>query len=87
MIAYAKTATEVIGVLTSDILQPIEMILFALAFIIFFFGVVEFMVNASNEEKRTIGRRHMLWGLLGLAIMVAVNGIIWVLINFVSQIR
>lgn len=87
MIAYAKTAQEVIGVFASELIQPIEVVLFAAATVVFFFGVVEFLASPENEEKKTAGKRHMLWGLIGLAVMFGVNGIVRLLQNFVGQIR
>ena len=85
MVAQAKTIDELIGVVTNSVLQPIVMLLFALASILFLWGVVEFLINRDNEEERDKGKRHMLWGLIGLAIMFSVNGILWVLINFVKR--
>ena len=87
MPAYAKTAEEVIGVFTEELFVPFRNLLFALAFVIFLWGLVEFLISQDNEEKQKTGKRHMVWGLLGLAIMFAVNGILWILINFVEQIR
>lgn len=86
MVAYAKTADQIISVLTDQILRPIELLLFALATILFLWGVVEFLINRDNEEERDKGKRHMMWGIVGLVIMFSVNGIIWILINFVSGI-
>ena len=84
---YAKTIEEVIAVVSAEVLQPIIILLFALAAVLFFWGVVEFMLNRDNEEERDKGKRHMLWGLVGLLIMFAVNGILTVLANFVAQIN
>ncbi|OGF85691.1 hypothetical protein A2Z63_00960 [Candidatus Giovannonibacteria bacterium RIFCSPLOWO2_02_44_8] len=85
MVAYAKTIDEVIAIVTTEILQPIVLLLFALATILFFWGVVEFLINRDNEEERDKGKRHMLWGIVGLVIMFSVNGILWVLINFAKN--
>ena len=85
--AYAKTAEEVVGVFTTELLRPIELVLFAAATVVFLFGVVEFLASPDNEEKKTTGKRHMLWGLIGLAIMFGVKGIVSILQNFVGQIR
>src|SRR3989338_2658570 len=82
MIAYAKTVEEIIGVVVSEILTPIVTLLFALAIILFIWGIVEFLIYSDNEEKKSIGKRHMVWGIIGLAIMIAVNGIVWMLVNF-----
>lgn len=86
MIAYAKTVEEIIGVVVREILTPFVSLLFALALLLFVWGVIEFLVSGESEEKKTNGKKHMLWGLIGLAIMLAANGIIWVLINFVADI-
>ena len=83
MVAYAKTVEEIITLVSDQILRPIVLLLFALATILFLWGVVEFLINADNEEKRAEGKRHMLWGITGLVIMFSATGIVWILINFV----
>ncbi len=85
MVAYAKTIDEVIAIVSTNVLQPIVLLLFALATILFLWGVVEFLINRDNEEERDKGKRHMLWGIVGLVIMFSVNGILWVLINFAKN--
>ncbi|OGF77157.1 hypothetical protein A3G54_01305 [Candidatus Giovannonibacteria bacterium RIFCSPLOWO2_12_FULL_44_15] len=85
MVAYAKTIDEVIAVITNEVLQPIVQLLFALATILFLWGVVEFLISRDNEEERDKGKRHMLWGAIGLVIMFSVNGILWVLIHFAEN--
>ncbi|OGF51718.1 hypothetical protein A3I27_04850 [Candidatus Giovannonibacteria bacterium RIFCSPLOWO2_02_FULL_43_11b] len=85
MVAYAKTIDEVIAIVSTEVLQPIVLLLFALATILFLWGVVEFLINRDNEEERDNGKRHMLWGIVGLVIMFSVNGILWVLINFAKD--
>ena len=85
MVAYAKTIDEIIAVVTNEILQPIVQLLFALATILFLWGVVEFLISRDNEEERDKGKRHMLWGAIGLVIMFSVNGILWVLIHFAEN--
>ena len=82
MIAEAKTVDEIIGVVKSSLIRPVEGLLFALATLVFIYGVVEYMAGASNEEARTKGKTHMIWGLVGLFIMFSVSGIIAVLKNF-----
>ncbi|KKT29032.1 hypothetical protein A3I36_04715 [Candidatus Giovannonibacteria bacterium RIFCSPLOWO2_02_FULL_45_28] len=82
MIAEAKTVDEIIGVVQSSLIRPVEGLLFALATLVFIYGVVEYMAGASNEEARTKGKTHMIWGLVGLFIMFSVSGIIAVLKNF-----
>jgi len=33
-------------------------------------------MNRDKEDKRTAGKQHMIWGIIGMAIMVSVFGII-----------
>ena len=57
------------------IINPLILLLFALALVYFLWGVLEFMVNQDNEEKRTTGKKHMVWGIVGITIMVGVFAI------------
>jgi len=59
-----------------NILEPIVALLGVLAFLYFVFGVVMFIRNADNEEKRPEGQRHMLWAIIGLVIIFGANAII-----------
>lgn len=58
------------------ILNPLIGFLFALALAYFLYGVVEFIINRDNEEKRSQGKEHMIWGVVGMFIMMAAFGII-----------
>ncbi|MFQ5662031.1 MAG: hypothetical protein ACE5F2_02155 [Candidatus Paceibacteria bacterium] len=61
------------------ILDPIILLLFGLAFAMFFWGGAQFILNAGSEEERTTGKRHMIWGIIGMLIMVGVYGILGIL--------
>lgn len=58
------------------LINPIITILGLAAFVLFVYGVVEFVGGAANEEKRAIGQRHMIWGFIGLTIMFGAKAII-----------
>ena len=60
----------------ANIYNPIVGVLFGVAFIVFLYGVLEFIQGGSNEKAVEIGKRHILYGILGLVIIVGVNGII-----------
>lgn len=54
------------------IINPALLLMFALGTLVFVFGVVEFMWGLSEDtEHKEDGKRHMLWGLIGLFIMIA----------------
>lgn len=65
-----------ISTIVDNLLEPAVALLGVLAFLYFVFGVVMFIGGAENEEKRAQGQRHMLWALIGLAIIFGANAII-----------
>jgi len=56
-------------------------ILIGLAVIVFLWGVLLFVFNASDPEKRKEGRMMMIWSIIGIVVMVSV----WGLVYFVNQ--
>ena len=70
-IAYA-TLDSFIGNVDTLIINPLILFLFALAVVYFLYGVLEFIMNQENEEKKTAGKSHMLWGIIGIVIMMGV---------------
>lgn len=67
--------------LADNILNPIISLLFAAALVYFIFGVVKFIRNASDPGERATGAKHIMWGLVGLVIMMGVYGILNMLLN------
>ena len=70
-----------IGKISTEILDPIIAIMFALATMYFFYGVAAYIWNPDNEEVREKGKIGMLYGLIGMFIMVAVFGILRFIIS------
>lgn len=58
------------------ILTPIITLLSLGAFLLFIWGIVEFIAGSDNEEKRKTGQQHMVWGLIGLVIIFGANAIV-----------
>ena len=79
-VAYADVDTFIKSV-NGLILNPLIILLFALATLYFVYGLVEFLANAESEEKKTAGKNHMLWGIIGLAVMISVWGILKIVMN------
>jgi uncharacterized membrane protein YidH (DUF202 family) len=66
------------------IVNPIIKVVFAVAIVLFAYGVFEFVRGADNPETRKQGQMHMLWGIIGLAIMVSVFTIMRIILNSVG---
>ncbi len=58
------------------VLQPIIFLVFGLAFLLFMWGIVKFLKDKDNETKREEGKKSIMYGILGMLIMVSVFGII-----------
>lgn len=82
-IAYAD-AEAVIAAINKEIINPLISVLFAVALIMFLWGLIEFMRGSDNEEVRTKGQQHMLWGVVGMTIMISALGIMQLIIGTLS---
>ncbi|HQT82597.1 MAG: hypothetical protein B7W98_01220 [Parcubacteria group bacterium 20-58-5] len=65
-----------LGNVVTQIINPIILLLAAVAFVAFLWGVFEFIANAGDETKRKEGKSAILWGLVGLVIIFGAYGII-----------
>lgn len=82
-IAHAATPRVDAFVKSVDryIVNPLILLLFALAVLIFLYGVLEFLLGQASDEKKTTGKSHMLWGIVGIVIMLGV----WTLLGLVMS--
>ena len=58
------------------IFNPLIMLLFFIALGYFAFGIIKMLANPGNEDARKQGKGHILWGIVGMTIMLSVYGII-----------
>lgn len=56
-------------------------VLLAIASIVFIWGVVLYITGAGDEEKRKKGQNMIIYGLIGLFVLVAFWGIVNVAVN------
>ena len=73
-VAYAASAnfTEFLTNVNREIINPLISFLFALALVYFLYGMFQFIASGASDEKKTSGKSHMLWGVIGLSIMLGV---------------
>ncbi len=69
------------------IINPIIIFLFAVAIVYFLYGVAQYLLSPENEEVRKKSKSHMIWGIVGLFIMVAVFGIMRLLLNTFGETK
>jgi hypothetical protein len=76
-------ATNLIDKFTTYIIDPAILLIFSFGFLMFVWGLVQFMMNVQqgNEKSVNDGKQHMLWGIVGMLIMISVYGIIALIDN------
>jgi len=75
---------NLVGKISTEILNPLIALMFAGALVYFFYGVAAYIWNPDNEEARENGRHAMLWGVVGMFIMVSVFGIMKLIISSIG---
>lgn len=63
------------------IINPLIIFLFALAVVYFIYGLARYLLSPDNEEVRKTSKSHMLWGIVGMFIMISVFGILSIVMN------
>lgn len=61
---------------TCIIATSIIPLIFALATVVFIWGVVQYVINDGEEAKKEKGRQFIVWGLIGLVVMISVWGLV-----------
>ncbi len=80
-IAHAQVAETLINRLLDKVINPLVFLLFVAALIYFLWGVFMYLKDGEKSDARATGGQHMMWGLIGLVIMMSVYGIIRLIVN------
>ena len=71
--------------ITRVIINPLIILLFAIALLVFVWGVVEYIIKAAKGgDDFGDAKRHLFWGVIGMFIMVAVKGIMVLIMNIIG---
>ena len=73
-------ASQLIDKIVEYIVNPAILIVFTAGFFMFVWGIVQFLWTL-DEGAKSEGKQHMLWGIVGMLIMVSVYGIISIIDN------
>jgi hypothetical protein len=74
--AAFATPLESTYTLVSNFLNALIPLLITLAVVVFFWGLVKYIMSASDEAAKEGGKNLMIWGMIALFVMVAFWGII-----------
>ncbi len=82
--AEAATVGALMAKINKVIINPLITLMFIVAFVMFIWGLFSFFQakggGGSDEDIQT-GKRHAMWGIIGMTIMVSVFGLMQFLIN------
>jgi hypothetical protein len=79
-ITMAQTLGDMLGLFTR-IINALMPFIVALAVLFFMWGVFQFIKSAGNEDERNEGRNRMIYGIIGIFVMVSV----WGFVNLLDQ--
>lgn len=68
------------------ILNPIIGLLFAVALVLFLYGWVEYLYQGKVGENRDQAVQNIIWGVVGMAIMVSVYGIMTIITGTIDSL-
>lgn len=88
-VAEAAVNTAVLGQtlnpIITYIIDPLLMLAFALAVVVFTYGVIQVIIYDTEADEHEKGKRSMYYGVIGIFIMVSAWGIINLVANTVKQ--
>jgi hypothetical protein len=74
--AHVTAAKTMLAKIESVILFPLMTLMMALAFFYFLWGAYQFVLNADNDTMRAEGKSHMMYGIIGLLVMISAMAIL-----------
>lgn len=72
---------ELLQRIITYVVDPAIRVVFTLGLFLFFWGIIEFLWGLKEGHVNDEGKKHMVYGLVGMLIMVSVYGIIAFIVN------
>lgn len=73
--AAAVRITDTLN-LINTVINALIPIIISLAIVVFFWGLVQYLLTLGDESKRNEGIKIMIWGVVAIFVMVSIWGII-----------
>ncbi len=72
---------QILSNVVTELFSPLYQAAVGVAILYFLYGVAKYVLDLNNPEKQTFGKSHLLWGMVGLFIILSVGGILSALNN------
>ena len=76
-----NAGTELLNRFVTYLIDPAILVVFTAGFLVFVYGLFQMLVGLSQGKGYSEGVQHIIWGLVGMLIMVSVYGIIALITN------
>lgn len=76
-----QTLSNFIDNVSRLLIQPLIILLVTAGVAYFIWGVAMFLMSAGDAKKRQEGTQHLIWGVVGVLIMVACIGILQLVLS------
>lgn len=80
-LAAASSVDILIQGITREIVNPLIVVMFAAALVAFVWGVRGYISGADNPEVRAKGSQQIMWGIIGMGLMVMTFAIVKIILN------
>lgn len=84
MIAHAQAAVvaeSFVARLNEVIFFPLITLMMAVALLVFLYGAFQYVAGAGSDQARDKGRRHLLYGIIGMLVMISAYSILYIAAN------
>ena len=75
-IILPMSGEQILSNVVTEIFSPLYQAVVGVAILYFLYGVAKYVLDLNNPEKQTFGKSHLLWGMVGLFIILSVGGIL-----------
>ncbi|MGM0482456.1 MAG: hypothetical protein ACQEP6_01145 [Patescibacteria group bacterium] len=79
IVSAQTTFKEFVNGTVKDLLSNFAVFLFAVALLVFLWGMAKFILKADSDTEREKGKQVMIWGLIALFVMLSVWGIVHII--------
>ncbi len=82
--AQSETVDNFLVKFYAAVFKPFGYLMLSVAVVVFLWGLFRFIANSDNEEEVSVGKRNMMWGIIGITIIVSVWGIMGFICNTIG---
>jgi hypothetical protein len=75
------SAQQLILKFATVIVNPLILVMFAVALLVFVWGIAEYIRQSTNPSASSTGKMHILYGIIGMVIMVSAFTLINILLS------